>query len=511
MIKLQPLAQLAGELPLTKRNILKVIAKVFEPLGLISPVIIEMKVLFQELCKYKVGWDNELPEHLQRKWNAWCAELRKVGFIRNPRCYLHNVDEHVVTHQLHGFCDSSQSGYAAVVYLRVTTEDQCQSELVVSKTRVAPLSKLSIPRLELLSALILARLITNVKSAFEGQITIDKVCCWTDSLTALYWIRGIDKEWRTFVESRVKEIRCLVLPEFWDHCPGSENPADIPSRGMSVTNLAKSQTWFHGPEWLLSSEEYWPSTTLETELESATEELRADKGKTSVLLSTVPSSPSVIDCKRFSSYERLLRVTAYVRRFFHNGQKKNRISGTLSTEEIEQSDSIWIRELQTTLDHKQFDKQLGLFRDDNHILRCRGRLDNADLPYSTRHPAVLPRSHHVTKLIIRHCHENVFHGGLNATLTEVRTKYWITKGRQTVKKKIHKCVICRRFQGQHYPIPPSPDLPNFRVQGERAFTSVGVDFAGPLYVKPECDCKPEMTKVWIALFTCCTSGAVLYI
>ena len=210
-------------------------------------------------------------------------------------------------------------------------------------------------------------MITNVKSAFEDQITIDKVCCWTDSLTALYWIRGIDKEWRTFVENRVKEIRGLVLPEFWDHCPGSENPADIPSRGMSVTNLTKSQTWFHGPEWLLSSEEYWPSTTLETELESATEELRAGKGKTSVLLSTVPSSPSIIDCKRFSSYERLLRVTAYVRRFIHNVQKKNRISGTLSTEEIEQAEGIWIRELQTKLDHKQLDKQLGLFRDDNHI------------------------------------------------------------------------------------------------------------------------------------------------
>ena len=113
-----------------------------------------MKVLFQELCKCKIGWDDELPEHLQRKWNAWCDELQKVGFIRIPRCYLHKLDRNVLTHQLHGFCDSSQSGYAAVVYLRVTTKDQCQSELVVSKTRVAPLSKLSIPRLELLSALI---------------------------------------------------------------------------------------------------------------------------------------------------------------------------------------------------------------------------------------------------------------------------------------------------------------------------------------------------------------------
>ena len=121
---------------------------------------------------------------------------------------------------------------------------------------------------------------------------------------------------------------------------------------------------------------------------------------------------------------------------------------------------------------------------------------------------MLPRSHHVTSPIIRHCHESVFHNGLNATLTEVRTKYWITKGRQTVKKELHNCAKCRRFQDQHYPIPSSPDLPEFRVQEKHAFSSVGVDFAGPLYVKSDCDCQPEMAKAWITLFTCSTSRAV---
>ena len=278
---------------------------------------------------------------------------------------------------------------------------------------------------------------------------------------------------------------------------------------MSPTKLAKSEKWFHGPEWLLLSEEQWPSTAADSESKSAAEEeLRGSRAKTTVLLSTVSSLSVIIDCARFSSFERLLRVTAYVKRFIHNARGKDKMSGPLSTKELEQAETVWIREMQQTLDHSQLDKQLGLFQDDNRVLRCQGRLENADLPYTTRHPAVLPRSHHVTSLIIHHCHESVFHNGLNATLTEVRTRYWITKGRQTVKKELHNCAKCRRFQGQHYPIPSSPDLPEFRVQEEHAFSSVGVDFAGPLYAKSDCDCQPEMAKAWITLFTCSTSHAV---
>ena len=142
------------------------------------------------------------------------------------------------------------------------------------------------------------------------------------------------------------------------------------------------------------------------------------------------------------------------------------MTGRLSTKELEQAETVWITEMQRTLDHSQLDKQLGLFQDDNRVLRCQGRLENADLPYTTRHLAVLSRSHHVTSLIIRHCHESVFHNGFNATPTEVRTEYSITKGRQTVKKELHKCAECRRFLGQHYPMPSSPDLPEFRVQEE---------------------------------------------
>ena len=132
------------------------------------------------------------------------------------------------------------------------------------------------------------------------MVTIDKLGCWNDSLTAIYWIRGTDKECRTFVENRVKEIRSLVAPEMWDHCPGPENPTDIPSRGMNPTKLSESEKWFHGPEWLLLSEKQWPSTTDDSESTSAAEEeLRRSRAKITVLLSTVFSLFMIIDCARF--------------------------------------------------------------------------------------------------------------------------------------------------------------------------------------------------------------------
>ena len=132
--------------------------------------------------------------------------------MRIPRCYTHRDQQDTVSYQLHGFCDSSLSGYAAVVYLRTTSGASIQTAFVVSKTRVAPLSQPTVPRLQLLSALILSRLITTVEEALKPLVAIEKIYCWTDSTTALHWIIGTNKEWKMFVENRVKEIRSCVPP-----------------------------------------------------------------------------------------------------------------------------------------------------------------------------------------------------------------------------------------------------------------------------------------------------------
>ena len=157
--------------------------------------------------------------------------------------------------------------------------------------------------------------------------------------------------------------------------------------------------------------------------------------------------------------------------------------------------------MQGHLQVDELEKQLGLFKDEKGIIHCRGRLGNSQASYDTKFPALLSRNHHVMSLIIRCCHEHVMHNGLQETLTEVRSKNSIPKGSQTVKKELFECNVCRRFQGRSYPVPESPDLPEFRVRDVHAFSCVGVDFAGPLFVKSKVKDDPEMTKVYIALCT----------
>ena len=129
-------------------------------------------------------------------------------------------------------------------------------------------------------------------------------------------------------------------------------------------------------------------------------------------------------------------------------------------------------------------------------------MGNADIPENTRHPVLLYGKHYLTLLIVQECHERVFHGGVKDTLTEIRARYWIIKGRSLVRKCLQQCKLCKRFHSKPYKAPPPPPLPQFRVQEAPAFTFTGVDFAGPLYVKR------TTAKVWVCLYTCCVVRAV---
>ena len=155
-------AQLARNLEPTKRNIVSIVGKFYDPLGFVSPVIIPFKVLFQQLCQAKVEWDQPLTGKLLKKWQCLIASLREPQPLSISRCYFDDIQEKVQAYSLCGFCDASLKAYAAVVYLMVQTKSGCSLRFVVSKTRVAPVQSQTIPRLELLSALLLARLMDNV-------------------------------------------------------------------------------------------------------------------------------------------------------------------------------------------------------------------------------------------------------------------------------------------------------------------------------------------------------------
>ena len=155
--------------------------------------------------------------------------LGKGQTILIPRCYFSDALEQLISCTLRGFCDASLKAYAGVVYLLLETTTSLSVKFIAAKTR----EKQTIPRLELLSKLLLARLLTSVTQSLEQELQLSLSRCFTDSTLALCWIKVAERTWKPFVQNRANEIRKLTQIDSWRHCSGRDNPADIPSRGLS--------------------------------------------------------------------------------------------------------------------------------------------------------------------------------------------------------------------------------------------------------------------------------------
>ena len=215
----------------TKCGVISDVARTFDVLGWIAPVSLQIKVVFQQLWQLKIGWDEELPMHCKLKHEKWREELPLLQTIEFPRCYYSM--EQAVTIQLHGFCDASEAAYAAVVYVRATYPSSLTTcKLVIAKTRVAPLKKLTIPRLELCGAALLVELLDTSREALD--IPLEDTHAWCDSTIVLAWLKNSPSKYKTFVANRVATVASLLPTSAWKHVPTLDNPADCASRGMSA-------------------------------------------------------------------------------------------------------------------------------------------------------------------------------------------------------------------------------------------------------------------------------------
>jgi len=256
---LTELMSYVNSLPDTKRSVLKLAAKVFDPMGLLTPFTINMKIFFQSLCTKGVDWEDKLEGKALTRWHSLVNDLRGLNDVRVPRCYFKRTDEQPTSYQVHGFCDASDNAFAAVVYLRTEHRTgEVEVNLMASKTRVAPIKKQTTPRLELMGANLLARLTDSILRASTSLRATPEVILWTDSFRTLCWIKN-NEAWKQYVQHRVNEIRELTNKHQWRHCPGELNPADLPSRGCSVQELKKNETWWTGPRFLKFPEEQWPT------------------------------------------------------------------------------------------------------------------------------------------------------------------------------------------------------------------------------------------------------------
>lgn len=227
-------ASFACSVSLTKRAVLRMTAKIDDPLGLIAPIVLPMKQISQNLCSDKADWGAPLDDELKGAVQKRIVQLEEVERVVIPRCYLPAAVGEIRSVELHGFGDASKAAFGAVKYIRITTDGNCYASFFCSKSRVALLENQSIPRLELLAGLTLARLASTVERALQPITRIDNVYCWLNSLTAIYWILQESKEWKPFGQNRVTEIKRLIPPQKWFHSPTGENVTDIASRSITL-------------------------------------------------------------------------------------------------------------------------------------------------------------------------------------------------------------------------------------------------------------------------------------
>ena len=184
----------------TKRGILSDVAKTFDVMGWITPVILPMKMLIQELWKTKKGWDEPIAEEQALRHKTWREELSQLANITIPRCYFtREPSTHI---QLHAFCDASMVAYGTVVFVRSEyAHDPPTCRLVMAKSKVAPLVTRTLPQLELCAAVLLTTVVATVRKALS--IPLKRVTAWGDSTVVLCWLKKCPSEYETFVANRI--------------------------------------------------------------------------------------------------------------------------------------------------------------------------------------------------------------------------------------------------------------------------------------------------------------------
>ncbi|XP_048481536.1 uncharacterized protein LOC105393818 [Plutella xylostella] len=542
-----PEAILSGERTPTKREALRTVMSIYDPLGLATPVTVQAKRILQDVWRSGIDWDAQLEDNEARAWRSWIEHAQQLPRLAVPRCYASYSG--AATRELHIFVDASSSAYAAVVYWRVIDQEgNTHLSLVSGKARVAQLNKVvSIPRLELQAAVLGCRL---AQAAIEEHdLKPSRRVYWSDSRTVLTWLRNGPRTYKPFVAHRVAEISDTTKTKEWRWVPTKENTADDATRD-TPPDFNSSHRWYRGPAFLYLPEEHWPREEKIVEEDTGEE-------RTLVTVAATRLSEALPDITRFSNFMRVIRATARVLQFIellrakkqtvlHKRTKKNEEADPawtsttprtatraatpavktavrkyllLSARHMHRARQLWLRSQQ----QENFAEEiaalqksvaipttsrlhnLSVILDEEKIIRLRSRIATAaDITPSQREPAVLDGNHRWTRLYIAWVHKQLHHGGFETTANEVRQHYWVLRLRHAVRSEVKQCLACRIRKATHAQ-PSTGNHPHTRLaHHQRPFTYTGLDYFGPLMVTVG----RTKQKRYGVLFTCLTTRAV---
>ncbi|GFS65785.1 integrase catalytic domain-containing protein [Trichonephila clavipes] len=468
----------------SKTDVLSEIARLYDPLGLIVPIVTKAKIFIQELRKIKLDWSEQLPPDAMEEWMNFYQKLSKVNNLKIPRCILLPATIQI---EIHGFSDASERAYAVVVYIKYFNESgKSQTRLLCSTSRVAPLKTLTVPRLELSAALLLSRLVKKVVPIL--QLPIHKIWMWTDSTIALAWIKTEPHKLKPFVSYRVAEFQALSKDYHWKHVSSKNNPADLISRGCNVDELLKNKMWFSGP--YLQTDEYednqlFPGPSYRDELKCAVTLSMTEFNK------NIKAKESC-NKEKYLTADGIKRSTEFLAKIAQLSEFKAEIDALKKGKGVSKTYKL---------------KALDPFLDENSLLRVGGRFSNADLPFEAQHQIIIPSKHKFTKLLFEHMHKKIFQIGAQGLVHQIRMQFWPINGKGFARKTVHDCIEC--FSQKPTGVDQlMGNLPSERVTPSAPFLNSGVDFCGPFQIKFKNQRKKIFSKVYVTIFVCLATKAI---
>lgn len=500
----------------TKRTVTSDLARIFDPLGILSPVVVKAKMFIQELWTLNLSWDEAVPLEFDSRWRSFRSNLKELESYHTHRHIFKGAIPDKT--QLHVFTDASEKAYGAAIYVRTCLPNKTIIiYLLCAKSRIAPLKQQTLPRLELCAAQLGANLAAKVKLDLDMSTT--PTFYWSDSKIVLSWINSRSSAFHTFVANRIASIQETSAPQNWRHVSSKENPADIISRGLDPQQLQHTPQWMYGPFFLHGDKTHWPPNFCLDPNMPITEQKQNPYNS----LVAVSSENFLHSINHRNSLKTLQGIMGYILRFIKNlktTKAERQLQRALTPFELHDALAIIVRVTQhhTFKEdihqlHRQRDlkgssqiKSLSPFLDEHNLLRVGGRLEASTLSFNAKHPLLLPYNDIVTKLIFAHTHKENKHCGPNALLATIRQRFWPIKGKQLARETVHKCIQCARSKPKLLQ-QIMGNLPETRVTPARPFINAGVDYCGPIWVHFKTRGKRPQ-KAYIAVFCCFSTKAV---
>ena len=505
------------EKPFTKRGVLSTVNSLFDPLGIMSPVILKGRLLQRKILssiKSKedtssdVDWDDPLPDVFRTQWNEWVQSLTSFNKLQIPRSFL-PMGFQPVKQELHIFCDASDDAIGYVAYLKsVDSHDSAHIAFVTSASKVAPRSATTIPRLELCAALEATMCGSTLMRELKNSPS--HLFFYSDSQIVLGYLSNTQKRFSKYIERRVSIVLQHSQAEDWSYVKSLDNPADIATRTHTPDQLLASM-WFTGPQFLKEAEASKSSHLVPTSLPEEKIEVSA------FVLSETCASLFESLCKRFNCLNKILRIISKVLKFCSSFSRvdmsSSRESALSSLIRDAQSSffSTAIKMLSKSEPISENDplSNLSPFIDSQNVLRVGGRLKKANIPFCSKHPALIPNKHPLANIIIAYCHKLNKHQGAHLSHAAVINEgFHIQGGKRLVQNFIKSCILCKKLRGLHCE-QFMADLPSDRLDEIPPFSNVGLDVFGPFYIyERSTRSTPGGRKIWAVIFVCLPSRAV---